>query len=398
MFFNSLLAAYAFDSAETVILWLTVAVVAALLIAGVAIFFAKREIFAKYAKYGALSFTAYALIAGIVMCILQLVKRMNGQYLDDKYVNHDVIAYVLVPLLVLFGVLLASGIALFVIAKLKPAIFKIMAYVLGGLSAAALVAAIVTISIYYSAHISADGYYSEYINETGLYVSMAVLIVAAAAAAILLGLKDKTGFDSHCIALAGITIAMSFVLSYVKLWEMPQGGSITFVSLLPIMIFAYVYGTKKGVIIGVIYGIMQAMQDCYIIHPAQFLLDYPIAFAMIGFAGSFKLVKALDKLPQVQFALGAVLAGVLRFIAHLLSGVFAFGANAAYEGQMNFWAFSAAYNSFVFIDIALVIVAGVIIFSSKSFVKAITAYASKKTATAQAAAAVEETAQTKEAE
>ncbi|MGN1103867.1 MAG: energy-coupled thiamine transporter ThiT, partial [Candidatus Coproplasma sp.] len=383
-------------SAETVILWLTVAVVAALLVAGIAIFFAKRDIFAKYAKYGALGFAAYALIAGIVMCVLQLAKRMNGDYLDDKWVNRDVIAYVLVPLLVLFGVLLASGIALFVISRFKPSAFKLSAYVLGGLSAAALVAAIVTISIYYTSHISDDGYYSEYINETGLYISMAVLIVAAAAGAILLGLKDKTGFDSHCIALAGITIAMSFVLSYVKLWEMPQGGSITFVSLLPIMIFAFVYGTKKGVIVGLIYGVMQAMQDCYIIHPAQFLLDYPIAFAMVGFAGSFRLIKALDKLPQVQFALGAILAGVLRFIAHVLSGVFAFGAYAADAGQ-NAWAYSLAYNSFVFIDIALVIAAGVGIFCSKSFVKAMNRYAGKKT-TATQTDAVAEAAPAKEAE
>lgn len=381
MFSTSLLAAYAFDSAETVILWLTVAVVAALLIAGIAIFFAKRDVFAKYAKYGTLGFTAYALIAGIVMCILQLVKRTNEQYLEDKWVNKDVIGYVLVPLLVLFGVLLASGIALFVISKLKPASFKVSAYVLSGVSAVALVAAIVTISLYYSAHISNDGYYSEKMNQTGLYVSTAVLIVATAVAAVLLGLKDKSGFDNRCIALAGITIAMSFVLSYVKLWEMPQGGSITFVSLLPIMIFAYVYGTKKGVIVGLIYGIMQAMQDCYIIHPAQFLLDYPIAFAMVGFAGSFKLIKALDKLPQIQFALGAVLAGCLRFLAHLFSGVFAFAANTP-EGQ-NFWAYSAAYNSFVFIDIALVIVAGVVIFSSKSFIKAMNRYTGKKTPVAQ---------------
>lgn len=387
MFYTSLMAGYAFDSAETVILWLTVAVVAALLIAGIAIFFAKRSIFAKYAKYGTLGFAAYALIAGIVMCILQLVKRMDGAYLDDKWVNREVVAYVLVPLLVLFGVLLASGIALFVIAKIKPAIFKVLAYVLGGLSAAALIAAIVTISIYYSRHISGDGYYSEYINETALYISMAALIVALAAGAILLGLKDKTGFDSHCIALAGINIAMSFVLSYVKLWEMPQGGSITFVSLLPIMIFAYVYGTKKGVIVGLIYGVMQAMQDCYIIHPAQFLLDYPIAFAMVGFAGSFKLIKGLDKLPQVQFALGAILAGALRFIAHVLSGVFAFGAYAVDKGQ-NFWAYSLAYNSFVFVDIALVVVAGVVIFSSKSFVKTLNRYVGKKNVAAQAEAVV----------
>lgn len=373
MFFNSLLAGYAFDSAEIVVLWLTVAIVAALVLAGIVIFFAKRELTAKYAKYAALGFVAYALVMGIIMLSLQLSKRMSGEYLDDKWINGDVIGYVFVPLLILFGVLLASGIALFVISKFKPSAFKPVAIVTGALSAAALIIAIVTIALYYSAHIADDGYYSEYLNQTGLYVSAAALVVIAVAAALVLGRGDKNGFDSHSIALAGICIAMSFVLSYVKLWEMPQGGSITLVSLLPVMLYAYVYGTKKGVLIGLIYGVMQAMQDPYIVHPAQFLLDYPIAFAMVGFAGVFANVKAI-KLPQVRFALGAIIAGALRFVSHVFSGVFAFGAWGIDEGYTNLWLYSTAYNSFVFVDLAIVIVVGVLVLSSKAFVKQLDGY------------------------
>ena len=165
--------------------------------------------------------------------------------------------------------------------------------------------------------------------------------------------------------MAGVCIAMSFALSYIQLWKMPQGGSITLVSLLPLMIFAYLYGPKKGVLAGCIYGVLQAMQDPYIIHPAQFALDYPVAFAVIGFAGVFAGMDAI-KLPQVRFFLGGVVAGILRFICHVLSGVFAFEAFA--EGT-NAWAYSLAYNSFVFVDLALVLVAGVLVFSSKAFVK-----------------------------
>lgn len=379
---STLLATYAFDSAESVVLWLTVGVVAALVITGFILFFTmEREIAFKAIKFMIWELAFYALIIGIMMLVMQLVKRTSEGYLTDNYLNSDVISYVLVPLLVLFGVMLSGAIALISVNLKKPSASKLAGIIIGAVVLCAFIAAAVTIGIYYTNHIVGDGYYDSdetTVNQTALYVSAVVLVVAAIAAAFLLDRKNKTPFDSRCIALAGITIAISFVLSYVKLWEMPQGGSITFVSLLPIMLFAYIYGPKKGLLIGFIYGIMQAMQDTYIIHPAQFLLDYPIAFAMVGFAGVFKNIIAFDKLPQIKFVLGAILAGALRFVAHVLSGVFAFGAYAIDAGQNNFWAYSLAYNSFVFVDIALVVVAGAIIFSSKAFVRQIDKYSSAK--------------------
>lgn len=375
--FLSLLAGYAFDAIEPIALWLTVAVVGALLIAGLIIFFAKKDVFGKSVKYMLFSFVVYALLLGIIMLVLHLVKRTNQEYLDDNYVDRDIIGYVLVPLLIAFAITLVGAISLFCIQKFKPSASKIATIAVGALAGVAVIVAAATIGVYYFKHIAENDYYvsaETKFNQVVLYVSSAVLIVMMVAGAFLLGRNDKTKLDSHCIALAGITIAMSFVLSYIKLWEMPQGGSITLVSLLPVMVFAYVYGPKKGILVGVIYGIMQAMQDPYIIHPAQFLLDYPVAFAMVGFAGVFKNINALDKLPQVKFVLGAIVAGTLRFISHVLSGVYAFGAFALDKGYTNFWVYSLAYNSFVFVDIALVVVVGAIVFSSKSFVKQLNKY------------------------
>ena len=130
------------------------------------------------------------------------------------------------------------------------------------------------------------------------------------------------------------------------------------------MIFSYAYGTKKGILICFTYGILQAIQDPWLIHPAQFLLDYPVAFAAIGLTGIFSKMKVLEKLPQIAFLLGGILGSALRFLSHLLSGVFAF---STYAGDLNPWIYSMGYNSFVFVDIALVLVVGVILFSSKSF-------------------------------
>lgn len=131
------------------------------------------------------------------------------------------------------------------------------------------------------------------------------------------------------------------------------------------------FGVKKGVFAGMIYGVLQAVQDPWIVHPAQFLLDYPIAFACIGVSGIFAKTKKLELFPQIQITLGALLASVLRFISHILSGVFAF-SEFAYTPEglpINPWVYSLTYNSFVFADIAIVIAAAILVFSSRAFVK-----------------------------
>lgn len=374
MYLNALLADYAFDVAEPIALWTTVGVLASLIVAGIILFAIHSPITKQYAKGASIGFIFFALALGVVMLALQLAKRTSEGYLEENYVSEDVISFVILPLLILFAVALAAGILLFTLSVLdfKKA-FKVLGIAFGVLLAAGVITVFVLIAVYYSQHIAEDGYYNSdtaAVNQVVLYVCAALLAAAAVVGALILGKKDKSKFDSRCIALAGICIAMSFALSYIKLWEMPQGGSITLVSLLPLMIFAYIYGPKKGVLAGFIYGILQAVQDPYIIHPAQFLLDYPIAFALIGFAGVFSGMGAI-KLPQVRFALGAVTAGVLRFVSHVLSGVFAF---SAYAGDTNVWAYSLAYNSFLFVDLALVVVAGIFVFSSKAFVREIEKY------------------------
>lgn len=145
---------------------------------------------------------------------------------------------------------------------------------------------------------------------------------------------------------------------------MPQGGSLTLASFLPLLLYAYMFGVRKGVMAGAVYGVLQAVQNPWLIHPAQFILDYPVAFAAIGLGGIFTKIKKLDKLPQIQFALGAVIAAILRFTAHVLSGVFAF---SEYSTLDNVWIYSLGYNAFVFADIAVTIAAGVIILSVKPF-------------------------------
>ncbi len=205
------------------------------------------------------------------------------------------------------------------------------------------------------------------VNSVGLYICAVVALVALVVAAFVTGRRDKKSFDSKSIAYAAICIAMSFALSYLRIVKMPQGGSITVASLLPLMIYSYMFGTRKGVFAGAIYGLLQALQDLYILHPAQFILDYPAAFACIGLAGVFARVKSLEKLPQIQFALGALIAGLARLLMHFLSGIFAFGAFAP-EGQP-VWLYSIIYQAgYVLPDIGIAIAVGIFAFSSKALV------------------------------
>jgi thiamine transporter len=367
---NAESATYAVESFEPIAKWLTIGIVAALLIAGVALYFAKRTSFPTFVKSAVFGLFCYLLIIGIIFLALEIAKHYSAAYTDENWLDKAMLVrYILIPLCVLAVLTLLSLCAYALASKFAPQAKKVVGYIGIAVFAASLIASLVCIAVYYNQKIADDGYYNSdtaSVKQLALYLSVAIVIFLVVGGTFFD--KRKLTFDARSLAYAGICVAMSFALSYIKLWAMPQGGSVTLASLLPLMIYSYIFGTKKGVFAGFIYGILQALQDPWLIHPAQFLLDYPVAFAAIGLAGTFAQLPALDKLPQAKFALGGILASAIRYISHVLSGVFAFSAYA--EGQ-NPWVYSLAYNSFVFVDIAIVLVVGVLVFSSRSFVSAI---------------------------
>lgn len=288
--------------------------------------------------------------------MLMAVKTSDGDELPDL---------LFWPIFALFVTLFAFMFLLY-LRKRAPKTIGILVYIAIALCIIAAIICMALIGKYYADNIKNDGYYSPYFKDAPMYISAIVLVAAIVGLTFLLGKGDNFKFDSRSVAFGAICIAMSFALSYVRLFKLPQGGSVTLASLLPLMIFSYIFGVKKGLLIGLIYGVLQAIQDPYIIHPVQFLLDYPIAFSAIGLGGAFAKFNVFKKCPQVALLLGGILASVLRFLSHFLSGAFAFGAYAADAGQ-NVYVYSLAYNSFVFVDIAIVLVLGVILFSSKAF-------------------------------
>ena len=160
------------------------------------------------------------------------------------------------------------------------------------------------------------------------------------------------------LAEGGIMISLSILLSFIKIYQMPNGGSVTAGSMVPILLFALKWGMGPGVTVGVAYGIIDFIIKPSFYHPIQVLLDYPIAYGFLGLAGLFYVISEKDsKNDNVKIALGVALAVIGRMIAHVLSGVIFF---SEYAGDMNPWLYSISYNASFFVPellISVVIIA-----------------------------------------
>lgn len=138
-----------------------------------------------------------------------------------------------------------------------------------------------------------------------------------------------------------------------KLWA--QGGSISLV-MVPIVLMAIRWGLVAGLATGLLIGIMQMMFGAYIVHWLQAVLDYGLAFTVVGLAAIVRrpLLKATQalhkKMMAIYIIIGVLLGGALRFVCHLLAGVVFF---KEYAGDDNVWVYSIIYNSTYMIPAAL---------------------------------------------
>lgn len=182
-------------------------------------------------------------------------------------------------------------------------------------------------------------------------VSLTGWVLAGALAALgvvlLVIARGHIRWTARMLANAALCLALAFVLSYIKLFDLPQGGAVTAASLLPIVAFAYSYGLAPGLVVGVAYGLLQMIQDPWIVTPVQAILDYPLAFACIALAAVAR------RLPDSWgWLAGMALAAVGRFVFHTFTGV-AFFAEYAEGTGMTPFVYSVSYNSFVFVDMAI---------------------------------------------
>lgn len=169
-----------------------------------------------------------------------------------------------------------------------------------------------------------EGYYS--LTTAGMLVFIILTVILLLDAALIrahvgdVTKKDsdapkKRAFSTRQLVFAGVSLALAFALSFIKILHLPWGGSVTLCSMLFVTIIGYWYGPKIGLISALAYGILQFVQGGggYILSPMQVALDYIVAFMALGASGFFNRKKN-------GLIIGYVVAIMLRAVFHSIGG------------------------------------------------------------------------------
>jgi thiamine transporter len=170
--------------------------------------------------------------------------------------------------------------------------------------------------------------------------------------------KDKK-LRLRALCEGAILVAAAQLLGYLKIYEFPQGGSIT-LGMLPIFLYCARWGFGPGMLASIAYSLLQLFLDgAYAWGWQSMLGDYIIAFSVLGIAGAFYKMKG-------GFFIGTVVGCVARFLVHLIVGatVWADTMPESFFGMTmtSPWFYSVLYNgSYMIVDMILVIVVGAIL-------------------------------------
>lgn len=197
-----------------------------------------------------------------------------------------------------------------------------------------------------------------YLPTTASKIILAALIVILIAASVFVASRhaikekqvvaNKVVLSSKQLAFCAMALALGTVLSNLKLFHFPTGGSITLFSMFIICLPGLLFGLIPGIMTGIAYGILQLLIDPYVLFPAQLVIDYILAFGALGLSGLFVNKK--------YGIIKGYLAGVIgRFVFAVISGWIFFGAYA-WDG----WGalpYSLVYNAiYIFAEAAITII------------------------------------------
>lgn len=157
---------------------------------------------------------------------------------------------------------------------------------------------------------------------------------------------------TRILAEGAIMVAMAFILSYIKIFRLPWGGSITLLSMLPIVVFSIKRGVKAGLFAAFVYALVQLGQGIAVdgllgwgLTPVMLVscifLDYIGAFTVIGLSGIFRKKGLVGRLA------GTALAVLIRYIFHIISGAVIFHSSGMIWETFstdNEWLYSTLYN------------------------------------------------------
>ncbi len=152
------------------------------------------------------------------------------------------------------------------------------------------------------------------LTTAGYVLSIGVMVVCVLAG---LALSDRTEknrtFSARRLAYCAMAVALAYVTSFIKPFELPYGGSVTLLSMLFIVLVGNWYGVKTGVLVGLAYGVLQFLQEPYFLSLFQVCCDYVLAFAALGLSGLFRKRKN-------GLLIGYIAAVLARGFFHSLGG------------------------------------------------------------------------------
>ncbi|MBQ5749648.1 MAG: energy-coupled thiamine transporter ThiT [Oscillospiraceae bacterium] len=170
---------------------------------------------------------------------------------------------------------------------------------------------------------------------------------------------NKSKLTLRCICEGAIMIALAQVLGYIKLYHLPEGGSVT-LAMLPMMVFCCRWGLGAGLLGCTLLGTLQLLLDgAYAWGWISIIFDYLLAYGILGIAGIFRRKK-------YGILYGSIIACVCRFLSHVVSGVF------YVEGMTSFslygvetaspWLYSAIYNgAYMLPNMVILLVCGALL-------------------------------------
>ncbi|WP_110928957.1 energy-coupled thiamine transporter ThiT [Bacillus massiliglaciei] len=150
-------------------------------------------------------------------------------------------------------------------------------------------------------------------------------------------MNQKTLFMVEIAVFAALALLLDLVSGFIfsRIW--PQGGSVS-IAMVPVFLMAFRWGIKGGVLTGVLLGAFQILFGAVPFHLASWIIDYVLAFGVVGLSGVFmnKIAyyskKGMMSKVNAYVVSGVFIGSFLRFLCHFASGVLLFGMYAP-KGQ-----------------------------------------------------------------
>ena len=151
------------------------------------------------------------------------------------------------------------------------------------------------------------------LTAAGYALSAGLLVLSLLTGLSLAERGERRGVDARRLAYCAMAVALAYATSFIKVFQLPYGGSVTLLSMLFIVLIANWYGVKTGLLVGFAYGILQFLQEPYVLSLFQVCCDYVLAFAALGLAGLFRGKRN-------GLLLGYIAAVLARGVFHTLGG------------------------------------------------------------------------------